>query len=271
MKKLVLISLILLLIMLPVFAEENVPYFTEEDLQDYQYSPYEEPSMEDESFFDEDDEEKLKRYEIPYIAFEGTARRIIIPVTINGHITANMALDTGAPGMQISFKLARKLGVLDEDESSLWIVAGGIGGIVPAVFTVIDTVQIGEAEDSFIPTIVSSLPSSEFEGLIGMDFLSKYSVLIDTVRNVLVLEELPKTSEMPGGHDENWWKLTFHRFEMWVSAWEEYRDYLNKLDDDSTEMEELRGFADRQYQAAQELSDRLWVYASDNAVPREWR
>ena len=271
MKKLVLISLVLFIIAIPVFAEENAPYFTEEDLQDYQHSPYDEPSMEDESFFDEDDKEELKRYEIPYIAFEGTARRIIIPVTINGYITANMALDTGAPGMQISFELASKLGVLDEDESSLWIVAGGIGGTVPAVFTVIDTVQIGEAEDSFIPTIVSPLPSKEFEGLIGMDFLSKYSVQIDTVRNVLVLEELPKTSEMPGGHDENWWRLTFYRFEMWVSAWEEYRNYLDKLDDDSSEIEELRELADRQYQAAQELSDRLWVYASENSVPREWR
>ncbi|MDH4028965.1 MAG: retroviral-like aspartic protease family protein, partial [Nitrospirota bacterium] len=84
----------------------------------------------------------LKKYVIP---FSGGGRRIIIPVTFNRRVTASMLLDTGAPGMYISKELAGKLGLLDSSENNLWTMIGGIGGATPAIFTIIDSIQVGAA------------------------------------------------------------------------------------------------------------------------------
>jgi hypothetical protein len=94
----------------------------------------------------QDNMQSFKRYEIPYIAYEGAARRIIIPVTFNNQITVHMLLDTGAPGMHISLRLAEKLGILDNDEAKLNILVSGLGGSVPAIYTIIDSIQVGGAE-----------------------------------------------------------------------------------------------------------------------------
>ncbi len=50
------------------------------------------------------DELELRRFEVPY-EHEGSARRVIIPVTFNDSVTAQMALDTGSPGLVISVDL----------------------------------------------------------------------------------------------------------------------------------------------------------------------
>lgn len=51
-------------------------------------------------------------YKIPFTAYEGSARRIIVPVTINSTVTAQLAIDTGSPGMIISEGLAKKTGII---------------------------------------------------------------------------------------------------------------------------------------------------------------
>ena len=126
------------------------------------------------------EERKLQRYTIPYKSFEGSARRIIISVKINDVRTALMALDTGAPGTRISFSLATELGLFDGDEGTLTVRASGIGGSVPAIRTIIDTVEVGDAKAHFLPTTIVPSLSHEFEGLLGMDFMSNYSINIDT-------------------------------------------------------------------------------------------
>jgi len=123
-----------------------------------------------------DEKPSLKVFTVPYQPLEGSARRIIVPVTLNGSVTARMALDTGAPGMVISERLAQRLGVFERDDEKLIISASGIGGTVPAILTIVDTARIGQVEDRFIPTQVTSLPDMAFEGLIGMDFRPNVSV-----------------------------------------------------------------------------------------------
>lgn len=238
--------------------DENVPADTEET-----------PDKAPESVKEE--MPKLDRFAVPYTAFEGTARRIIIPVTFNNSVTAPMLLDTGAPGMHISEKLAEKLGILDNDEGNLLISIGGIGGTIPAIFTIVDSIRVGRAEDSFIPTTIAPSISTHFEGLIGMDFMANYSIQIDTRKRRLIFNEIPERADMPAGHDESWWKITFHRFRLMRSAWMEYRDRLIRDDDGSERLESMIEFADRQYNEAEYLYNRLSVYASEHSVPLEWR
>jgi len=286
MNRLTLNVLVFCFVFSPVFAddndrEKNVPYFTNQDLEKYQ-SPSDSELFLDtrpaENSTDIKDnpaggkakESKLKRHVVPYIAYEGTARRIIIPVTFNERVTANMLLDTGAPGMHIFYNLAEELDILDKEEGKLWIGVAGIGGSVPAMYTIIDSVKVGGAQDHFIPTIVSNTVSRNFEGLIGMDFMSNYSIQIDTKKHELVFEELPPRPDSPAGHDETWWRMTFRNFTSIRKAWEEYREHLNKQGE-SLSNRELRVFADKQCREAEELYNRLWVYASENSVPLEWR
>lgn len=275
------IALTLIVISLPVNAgETGQKSFSEGDLEKYRYPSDPAPASEskstegtynDSSNSKDNISPELKKYVIPYTAYEGTARRIIIPVTFNRRITVPMLLDTGAPGMHISPGLAEKLGIMDEGEGKLWIQTSGIGGSVPAVFTIIDSIQVGEVKDEFIPTTISPSISSGFEGLIGMDFMANYSIKIDTGRHVIILEEFPSSSRMPGGHDEFWWRSTFHNFQSMKSAWKGYRDSLENLNSDNNRLKQMKAFAEQQYKEAQNLYNRLSVYASTHAVPREWR
>jgi hypothetical protein len=213
----------------------------------------------------------LKHFVIPYQAFEGRSRRIIIPVTFNESIEAPLLLDTGSPGLMISPRLAKRLGLLDESETLLKVMTGGIGGATPAIVTVVDTLRIGEARAEFLPATITQIPSHEFEGLVGMDFMSNYRISIDTNSNLLAFDELPPQINRPGGHDEAWWRSNFHNFEKLRAEW---ASYLEKLDGEnltSSEKERRIKISKEQYAAAENLSHRLERYARDNAVPVDWR
>ncbi len=213
-------------------------------------------------------EQELKRYAIRYA---GVARRIIIPVTFNNRLTVPMLLDTGAPGMHISIRLASELGILDNDDSKLWITAGGIGGRTPAIFTVIDSIQVGEMEDNFIPTVISKSIFTGFEGLIGMDFMGNYSMRVDTMNRLVIFEELPQSASMPAGHNEMWWRSTFHNFKFMKTKWRKYKDEVSGLSVYTGNQKKMKMFVEDQYDKADDLFNRLNGYASQNSVPLEWR
>ncbi len=218
-----------------------------------------------------DDQHKPNRYEVPYTPYEGTSRRVIIPVRLNNKVTAKMALDTGSPGMVIFDRLAGRLGILEKDDGNLITFAAGIGGTTPAIFTIIDTVQVDKAEDSFIPTVVTESLTNAFDGLIGMDFMANYSLRIDTTRRIVVFEENMDTPNRPAGHDEIWWRSNFRNFASMRNAWKQYREALIKLKTDPKKVEELKKFADRQYREADKLFTRLNNYAINHSVPMQWR
>lgn len=286
MGKPAIIALVILLLA-PAFAgdralPQNVRSFSDQDLKKYRY-PSESTlpvhgsgsgdslSVKDNSPAIDRGDGKSQRYQVPYEPFEGTARRIIVPATLNGSVTAPMAVDTGAPGMLISYKLAEKLGVFSDDRGKVLIKAAGLGGTVPAIFTILDSIQVGGARDHFVPATVVPPLSSRFEGLIGMDFTAGYSVQIDASKHVIVFEELPARPNMAGGHDETWWRLTFRQFSSMRREWEAYREEIYDTKDDSGKVRELRKLADRQCEEAEKLLNKLHRYASDHAVPMNWR
>lgn len=223
-------------------------------------------------------ERKPKRYEIPYNPYEGSSRRIIIPVRFNDSVTANMALDTGAPGLVISTQLAEKLGLFEKDTGLLLTRAGGIGGSTPAMRTVIDSIQVGDARDTFIPATITAKLTAAFEGLVGMDFMANFSVTIDTQGRKLALEELPPSSARLGGHDEAWWRINFHEFAAFRSQWRRFADLMAEQERNrtipgasSSEIKKWKVLAEKQYIEADKLFTRLDRHAANNAVPMNWR
>lgn len=228
---------------------------------------------------EEKQKRELKKYKVPYMPYEGTARRIIIQVTFNGSVTAPMLLDTGAPGMLISSRLADKLGLFDKNNGNLLIEAGGIGGSVPAIRTIIDTVQVGEAKDNFIPTTIAKSISGSFEGLIGMDFMANFNISIDTRKHLLIFEEIPSQDKMPAGHGKKWWKTTFLEFSYYRTRLRDWSKDIKKqirssditVNTNINKLEKLKKFADRQLNESEKLFKKLDRYAAKHAVPKHWR
>jgi hypothetical protein len=164
----------------------------------------------------------LRRFEVPYLSREGRAQRVIVPVTLNGRVTVPMALDTGSPGLIISFELAEKLDLLSRDEGNLFVAAGGIGGTVPAIRSIVDRVDVGGASQRYVPVTVSGQLSEKFEGLVGMDFMSQYVMSVEPGRQHVVLQERDLGPDVPGGHPESWWRDNFAEFRALRDAWTAY-------------------------------------------------
>jgi hypothetical protein len=213
----------------------------------------------------------LNHFEIPYQAFEGTARRIIIPVTFNDSVTARMLLDTGSPGLMISPELAERLGLVEERKGRLRVMAAGIGGSVAASLAIVDTVRVGDAHSEFLPATITKIPSSSFEGLVGMDFMANYRIEIDTKNNVLVLNELPPQLDRPGGHDESWWRSNFQNFAGLRAQWGNSLADLDRESLASSERERRADVIKEQFEEADRLCRKLERYARDNSVPVSWR
>jgi hypothetical protein len=222
--------------------------------------------------------ETLARFEVPYTAYEGNAKRVIVSVKFNDRVTAPMALDTGAPGSLISAKVAKELDLLDDDNGQLWVTVGGLGGTARAIRTVVNSVQIGGARINFVPVEITKSISDAFEGLIGMDFMSSYSMHVDPARRVVIFEELSHTSDRPGGRDEAWWRTTFSEFAAFHNGWKQALEAAEAELDRSpasstmaTDLQRRRDLAKRQSREAEKLMDRLHRFARENSVPMHWR
>jgi hypothetical protein len=213
----------------------------------------------------------LKRIEVSFRAFEGSARRIIIPVTFNDSVSASLLLDTGAPGLTISPKLADRLGLINEQDGNLRIMTGGIGGNVPAMLAVVDTASVGEAHAEFLPAVITEIPSEEFEGLVGMDFMANYRISIDNEKNVLAFDELPPQIERPGGHDEIWWRSNFREFSKLRDEWKEYQKEIATANLASSEADRIVKIVKTQTNEADRIYRKLESYAREKAVPVTWR
>jgi hypothetical protein len=116
------------------------------------------------------------------IHFSG--RSVIVPVTFNHAVTANLVLDTGAAMTMITDKLAANLRLPSIGSN----VLVGIGGTVLAQVARVDSVKVGDAEIADMPiSIHDPFRNPSFEGLLGMDFLGRFQVAVDPVKKLLIL------------------------------------------------------------------------------------
>ncbi len=279
--RLLVLCLIGVILLVPAtWAEDSgqVPYFTDEDLLKYKEHSSssfdtDNTSTPDKDTYTQDIEDNKKpntsrTYRVKYTPFEGLTKRIIVSATFNDTFVAPAAIDTGAGGVLISLRLAEKLGIMSYDEGKVLWQASGIGGSTKAFITILDSVSIGGAREEFVPVFIIESLSEHFDALIGMDFLSNYSVYIDTSSNYLVLTEIPDKKRFPAGHDRHWWISNFKRFKYYKEYW--YKIY-QLLKDNQKIPADLKSKLKKQYEEAEKLFYRLNSYAIDNNVPLSWR
>ena len=216
---------------------------------------------------------------VPYRGQDARTQRILVPITVNGRATVMMALDTGAPDTLITQGLADHLGILEAEDGKLLSRASGIGGSAPALLVVLESLALGPATEQFVPATVTASLSENFEGLLGMDFITTFKVKIDSAQQVLILTLPQSDSKTPDGHGEQWWRRLFRQFKEQRKHWESYRDAVDQRiakspiseGVDMERLKRLRLLADNQAQEAEKLHNRLERHASNHSVPREWR
>lgn len=126
-------------------------------------------------------EAERERLENLYTRVTIDHNRILVPVTF-GHngseITANMILDTGASMTALHRSVAQQI-QMPQGQKSLARVAGG--GFLSTRSVTIDYIRVGSKKWDF-PTIMvipEAGPRQYYDGLLGQDFLRRFSYTID--------------------------------------------------------------------------------------------
>lgn len=213
---------------------------------------------------------------IPYRAKEGYANRVIVDITFNNSVTVPILVDTGSPGLVISAEVANRLGLFASDGSRLMVLISGIGGAQTAARTIIDKISLGNISEEFIPAHIVSQMADAYQGLIGMDILSKYTLTIDPANKQLIANAIKNVQDRPGGRDKSWWLANFREFNYYSQFWEQQAELINASNSPysrlaSSEQQKLKEFILQQKSEAQELYNRLDRFARWKSVPKHWR
>jgi len=260
--------------------EQNVPKEAREQLVELEYKSNEKiesPEKEQiEKPIVKEKEVEKNQISVPFVGTEGMSSRIIINVKFNNKITVPILVDTGAPGVIISEKLASQLGLMDEKGNNLMDLISGIGGEQVAFRTIIDKITIGDLTEEFIPTHIVPSMSDSFDGLIGMNILSGYNITIDSINNNLIFTPNPEAKELPAGRGKLWWQGTFREFRSHKQFWETQADLVRRGEGSYSRMtgsrfEKHEDAINHQASVAQDLYEKLTRFAGWRTVPMAWR
>lgn len=132
--------------------------------------------------------------EIPFHLAGSGGAALIIPVHINGQGPFDFILDTGATLTCVSESTARELSLPSRPLSIGYGVGVGGGGRLRIVQ--IDSLRVGNARATELPACTLDLtvmaPTGiQVHGLLGLNFLRNFRVLLDFDRHVVTLEPLP--------------------------------------------------------------------------------
>ncbi|HEY7167739.1 MAG TPA: aspartyl protease family protein [Candidatus Binatia bacterium] len=118
------------------------------------------------------------------IPIEMSGATIIVGVTFNNSVTANLALDTGAAVTVVSKRIARNLGLSAKGSALM----AGIGGTVLTQMARVESVKVGDAAVTNLTVSIHDFSRSpRYEGLLGLDFLNQFEMSLDARNRQLFL------------------------------------------------------------------------------------
>ena len=135
----------------------------------------------------------------------------VVEVVINGSVTANLMVDTGATMVVLSDRLGRRLGVHSNSDLPT-IGMNTAGGKVEAPLFVLDSLKMGSAEVLNVETTTNPY-MGEMDGLLGMSFLGEFKVEMDRQNGKLTLKPLGDPGdELWEGKNQTWWKKKYKTY-----------------------------------------------------------
>ena len=111
---------------------------------------------------------------------------IIVSARINGGRSVQLVLDTGADRTMISPQTLSALGV-DMRPLARGTLQGVTGGSADVEVIRLESLEVGEAKASPMDVVVHNANLTRGEGLLGRDFLDRFTVNIDTRAREVVL------------------------------------------------------------------------------------
>ena len=128
--------------------------------------------------------ENKNAIEIPIIRVND---RYFVLINLNDKLEAKFLIDTGASISIISSNLASKLGYSDYQLKDLrWFQTAG--GMVKQPMVKLLSLTVGAVKMNNVMAAVSNSVGSEFDGLLGMNFLGRFNLEIVQDRNLLILK-----------------------------------------------------------------------------------
>jgi len=131
-------------------------------------------------------EQTGEEYQIPFKRAYGG---ILVNVMLNDCVPARMILDTGATRIKINVKLLRKLvSRLPDDTRKAKMLT--VAGVVETREFIIEKVDLGGAVKLNVPAAFSDEAHDfpNFDGLLGLSFLSNFRMSIDYDKNLIHLK-----------------------------------------------------------------------------------
>ena len=126
------------------------------------------------------------------VDFSQVNGQIVVPITLNDNVRAKVLVDTGAGITVLSTALADELGL--EIEAGKTVTLRTMAMDIQAQLGKLDSIQVGNIKKYDFPVVVAELPRGEqsnFNGILGMDFMNNYIIRIDNKRLQIALS--PKT------------------------------------------------------------------------------
>lgn len=125
-----------------------------------------------------------------HVPFHRTPSGImLVDVVLNGSVRARMVFDTGAALVIISQELSRKINQ-DNRGGDRRVKLRTAGGEVEGRYTRISKIELGPASRENVQAVVNPQANvfHDFDGLLGMSFLSDFQVSIDHQRGSVILK-----------------------------------------------------------------------------------
>lgn len=110
---------------------------------------------------------------------------IVVSATINGSGPVTLILDTGADRTMLTPLALWRLGISTTDAPRALVK--GVTGTAQGVLVPVTSVQVGEARAGPLLIIAHDADLKQAEGLLGRDFLERFTVTIDAKEGVVTL------------------------------------------------------------------------------------
>jgi len=116
---------------------------------------------------------------------------IMVDVLINNSASARLLLDTGADRTLIS-PLALGMAGVPPTKSIGRGQMAGVTGTDSVNYVIVDSLRVGAAKVTNIRVAVYEMPQASGDGLLGRDFLDRFTVNIDSRRGLVTLTSPPR-------------------------------------------------------------------------------
>ena len=114
-------------------------------------------------------------------------QRIMVDVKINGGVTAQLLLDTGADRTMISPRTLVAAGVLINQPVATGSITGATG-TDRISYVVVESLEVGEARVGRLPVGSYEMAASIGDGLLGRDFLDQFRITFEAAKGEVHLD-----------------------------------------------------------------------------------